>query len=71
MQFYYIYQCTSIKIKLELKKNILNFGYGVTYKDEGMLLHSFDRFFGKKNLYYHLSAIWTSVNYIMTTRALI
>ena len=35
---------TSIKIKLELKRNILNFGYGISYKYEGMLAHSFDRF---------------------------
>ena len=41
----YIYQSTSTKVKLELKKNILNFGYGVNYKYEGMLAHSFDRFY--------------------------
>ena len=45
VQFYFIYKCTSIKIKLELKRNILNFGYGISYKYEGMLLHSFDRFY--------------------------
>ena len=45
MQFYCIYQCTSTKIKLELKKNILNFGYAINYKYEGMLAHSFDRFY--------------------------
>ena len=45
MQLCYIYQCTSIKIKLELKKNILNFGYGINYKYDGMLAHSFDRFY--------------------------
>ena len=45
MQFYCIYRCTSNKIKLELKKNILNFGYGINYKYEGMLVHSFDRFY--------------------------
>ena len=28
----------------ELKKNVLNFEYGVNFKYEGMLLHSFDRF---------------------------
>ena len=38
------YQSTSIKIKPELKKNILNFGYGINYKYEGMLVHSFERF---------------------------
>ena len=36
---------TSIKIKPELKKNILKFGYGINYKYEGMLVHSFDRFY--------------------------
>ena len=35
----------SIKIKPELKKYILNFGYGINYKYEGMLAHSFDRFY--------------------------
>ena len=36
---------TSTKIKPELKKNILNFGYCINYKYEGMLMHSFDRFY--------------------------
>ena len=45
MQSCCIYQCTSTKIKLELKKNILNFGYGINYKYEGMLAHSFDKFY--------------------------
>ena len=36
---------TSIKIKLELKKNILNFGYGINSIYEGMVAHSFDRFY--------------------------
>ena len=36
---------TSIKIKPELKRNILNFGYGINYKYEGMLVHSFDAFY--------------------------
>ena len=40
----YFYQSTSTKIKPELKRNILNFGYGINYKYEGMLAHSFDRF---------------------------
>ena len=35
----------SIKIKLELQRNILKFGYGINYKYEGMLAHSFDRFY--------------------------
>ena len=29
----------------ELKKNVLNFGYGANFKYEGMLIHSFDRFY--------------------------
>ena len=40
-----MYRYTSIKIKLELKKNILKFGYGINYNIEGMLAHSFDRFY--------------------------
>ena len=28
-----------------MKKNILNFGYGIHYKYECMLAHSFDRFY--------------------------
>ena len=36
---------SSTKIKPELKRNILNFGYGINYKYEGMLTHSFDRFY--------------------------
>ena len=34
-----------IKIRLELQRNILNFGYGINYKYEGMSAHSFDRFY--------------------------
>ena len=34
-----------IKFNLELQKNILKFGYGINYKYEGMLVHSFDRFY--------------------------
>ena len=45
IQFYCIYQCTSTRIKLVIKKNILNFGYGINYKYEGMLARSFDRFY--------------------------
>ena len=36
---------SSIEIKLELQKNILKFGYGINYKYEGMLAHSFDRLY--------------------------
>ena len=41
----YFHQSTSTKIKPELKRNILNFGYGINYKYEGMLVHSFHRFY--------------------------
>ena len=34
-----------MEIKLELQKNILKFGYGINYKYEQRLLHSFDRFY--------------------------
>ena len=36
---------TPTKIKPELKRNILNFGYGINYKYEGLLVHSFDIFY--------------------------
>ena len=39
------YTSTSIKIKPMLKINILNFGYGINYKYDGKLMHSFDRFY--------------------------
>ena len=38
------YRYTSIEIKPELK-NSLKFGYGMNYKYEGILAHSFDRFY--------------------------
>ena len=38
------YPSTCTRIKLELKRNILNFGYGINYKYEGMFVHSFDIF---------------------------
>ena len=34
-----------IEIRPELQMNILNFGYGIYYKYEGMLAHSFDKFY--------------------------
>ena len=34
-----------IKFSPELQKNILKFGYGINYKYEGMLVHSFDRLY--------------------------
>ena len=45
VQCYCFYRCTSIKIKPELNRNILNFGYGINYKYESVLVHSFDRFY--------------------------
>ena len=35
----------SIKFNPEIQKNILKFGYSINYKYEGMLAHSFDRFY--------------------------
>ena len=36
----FTYDSSAIDIMPELKKNILNFGYGVNFKYEGMLSHS-------------------------------
>ena len=36
---------SSVEIRLELLRNIFKFGYGINYKYEGMLAHSFDRFY--------------------------
>ena len=41
----FVYDCSALDIMPELRKNILNFGYGVNFKYEGMLSHSFDRFY--------------------------
>ena len=41
----FVYDCSAVEIMPELKKNILNFGYVVNFKYEGMLSHSFDRFY--------------------------
>ena len=40
-----VYDHSAVDIMPELKKNILIFGYGVNFKYEGMLSHSFDRFY--------------------------
>ena len=37
--------CKCIRFNPELQKNILKFGYNINYKYEGMLVHSFDRFY--------------------------
>ena len=34
----------TIEIRPKHQRNISNFGYGINYKYEGMLAHSFDRF---------------------------
>ena len=41
----FVYDTSAVDIMPELKRNILNFGYGVNFKYEGMLSHSFDRFY--------------------------
>ena len=41
----FAYNYSAVDIMPELKKNILNFDYGVNFKYEGMLSHSFDRFY--------------------------
>ena len=41
----FVYDSSAIDIMLKLKQNILNFGYGVNFKYEGMLSHSFDQFY--------------------------
>ena len=43
--FICVYGCSAVDIMPELKRNILNFGYGVNFKYEGKLFHSFDRFY--------------------------
>ena len=40
-----MYSASSVSIMLELKHNILRFGYEVNFRYECMLSHSFDRFF--------------------------
>ena len=42
-----LYMCgtSAVSIMLELKHNILRFGYGVNIRSDGMLSHSFDRFY--------------------------
>ena len=41
----FVYDSSAIDIMPELKRNILNFGYGVNFKYEGMHSHSFDQFY--------------------------
>ena len=41
----FVYGTSTVSIMPELKQNVLRFGYGVNFKYEGMLSHSFDRFY--------------------------
>ena len=43
--FICVYDSSAVDIKPELKRNILNFGYGLNFKYKGMISHSFDRFY--------------------------
>ena len=38
----FVYDSSIVDIMPELKRNILNFGYGVNFKYEGMFFLSFD-----------------------------
>ena len=40
-----MHEVLAVDVMPELKKNVLNFGYGANFKYEGMLNHSFDRFY--------------------------
>ena len=40
-----VYDTSAVSIMPELKQNVLRFGYGVNFRYEGMLAHSFDRFY--------------------------
>ena len=40
-----MYGTSAVSIMPELKCNVLRFGYGVNFRYEGMLLHSFDTFY--------------------------
>ena len=42
---WYIWEYTSVDNMPELKRYILNFGYRINFKYEGILSHSFDRFY--------------------------
>ena len=40
-----MHEVLAVNVMPELKKNVLNFRYGVNFIYEGMLIHSFDRFY--------------------------
>ena len=51
----------------KLKKNILNFRYGANFKYEGMLTHSFDRFYIIAKMKYPRWSIWPNYKRIICT----
>ena len=61
------FEYTSVKIKPALKENILKFGFGINYKYEGMLTHSFNRFYVVKELFYPLLKIYNFLSSLMIT----
>ena len=40
-----VHDTSAVSIMLELKQNVLRFGYGVNFRYEGILAHLFDRFY--------------------------
>ena len=40
-----VYSASAVSIMPELKQNVLRFRYGVNFRYEGMLAHSFNRFY--------------------------
>ena len=40
-----MYGTSAVRIMPELKQNVLRFGYGVNLRYEGIVAHSFDRFY--------------------------
>ena len=48
----YVHSYSAIETIPELKKKVLNFGYGASFKYEGMWSHSFDRFYVVTSLKY-------------------
>ena len=40
-----LHEVLMVDVMPELKKNVFNFGYGANFKYEGMLTHSFNRFY--------------------------
>ena len=53
------------------KENILNFGYGINYKYEGMLAHLFDRFYVVTKFILPSVGDFIFQSYIMITHVLI